>query len=305
MLRVAVVGAGSMGLNHIRVYSELPECSLVAVVDEDKARLNQIERQYQVNTYTNYRDLLPNKVDAVSIVTPTSTHYDIAKDFLRNDISVLLEKPIAKTLEEATGLVEEAENSDAIAMVGHIERFNPVIRETKKILESGILGRVISCSVKRVGPYMARIMDVGVVMDICVHDIDLVQYLFNSPKINNISAYGGSVKHTEEDYAFITMTEDGAGTIFNIEANWLTPYKQRRIIIVGSDGLLEGDLIDKTLKVYKSDRTIVYKVDNTEPLKSEIVSFLGSIVTASQPAIDFSSGREVIRLAHKVLKLMV
>ena len=167
MTRVAVVGVGSMGRNHVRVYSEMPGVELVAVVDCNLQAAQRVEQVYRARAYSDVCEMLEKeRPEAVSVVVPTSEHHAVAKDMLEAGCHVLVEKPIAATVEDAEDLINTAARLDRILMVGHIERFNPAIIELKRRLDAGELGPIFQINARRLGPFPTRISDVGVVMDL-------------------------------------------------------------------------------------------------------------------------------------------
>ena len=173
-------------------------------------------------------------LDAVSVVVPTKLHKQVVLDALDAGMQVLVEKPIADTTENAEMMIEAAKKAGKVLMIGHIERFNPAVIRLKEIINSGILGKIVSISTKRVGPYNPRIRDVGVILDIGVHDIDIISYLYGK-KINSVYAIAGADIHSFEDHASIILRMDHnfAGVV---ETNWLTPHKVRQLTAIGVKG---------------------------------------------------------------------
>ena len=196
-VRVGVIGVGYLGQHHARVYSELPGVELVGVVDINKERAKEVAERYFTSAFFDYQDLF-GKVDAVSIVVPTVIHRDIAGRFIEQGINILIEKPVTTSLEEARELMEMANKKNVVLQVGHIERFNSAVVELSKIVDHPIF---IDCS--RMGPYVNRNTDVGVVLDLMIHDIDTVSYTHldvykrqdiscsSGPRVFRFSSYGG------------------------------------------------------------------------------------------------------------------
>ena len=299
MIKVGVVGVGSMGFNHARIYSEMRNVELVAIFDPNLEASERVARTYNT-TYENEIMSLINyhEIDAVSIVTPTSTHYEIAKKFIENGIHVLIEKPVTKTNEEALELIRLAEENKVITMVGHIERFNPAIMKLKEIVGSNELGKIITCSIKRVGLYPPRINDVGIILDLGIHDIDLMNYLFNFGynKIKNINTMAGKYRHSKEDYAVILL-EYTNGEQGIIQTNWLTPYKKRTLEIIGSEGMVEVDLIEQSLQIITKERKCIIKVAKEEPLKNELDYFIDCIKNKVNPTPSLEEGNNALLIA--------
>ena len=178
MLRVGVIGVGSMGQNHARVFSEMAD--LVGVVDKDRETGKIVAERFNTESFENYEDLLRKGVDAVSIATPTALHYQVSKDAIESGVHVLVEKPMCSTIEEAEKLVGLAESAGLTLAVGHIERHNPVVDFAKKGIRDGRYGDVITISARRVSSLPTRIRDVGVILDLGIHDIDVMRYLLGS-----------------------------------------------------------------------------------------------------------------------------
>ena len=284
MTRVGVIGLGAMGQHHVRLYSQL-DCELVGVADIDFERAKEIGEKYHTDYSSDFRSLL-SKVDAVSIVVPTTMHHDVAMTFLREGIHCLVEKPIAFRLDEADAMIAASEENHANLAVGHIERFNPAVVRLKQIIDQGTLGKLLMVSARRVGPSVPRIRDVGVVVDSATHDIGVIKYLLGEEPASLFSRVG-SLKHTKEDHAMIVM--DFAGTMASIEVNWFTPHKVRTLVATGSQGIAYLDYLAQELKVYTSAEEQAVNITKAEPLKLELEDFLKSVEEGRSPAVD---GRE-------------
>jgi len=179
-LRVAVLGAGVMGKNHARIYHELPEAELVAIVDTHEQAGRALAELYGVHFYPTLNELPANAVDAVSVCTPTSTHHTVGLHCLNMGFHMLMEKPIAATVEQGAELLNRAREKNVIFMVGHSERFNPAVQQAKKIIDAGELGKITNIMARRVGPFPPRINDVDIAVDLAVHDIDIINYLLKT-----------------------------------------------------------------------------------------------------------------------------
>lgn len=292
MLKVGVIGLGAMGQHHARLYSQL-NCDFVGVVDADIKRAQELSQKYGTNCYSDYHRLF-GKVDAVSIAVPTTLHHTIARECLAAGIHCLVEKPIAFTLEEADEMIRIAEENKVHLAVGHIERFNPAVVKLKEIISKGILGKILIISTRRVGPYVPRIRDVGVVVDSATHDIGVIRYLLDrEPK--SIFSRVGSLKHVKEDLAIIVLSFDE--TIANIEVNWFTPQKVRTLVATGSEGIAYLDYISQELKVCTATSQEMIDVPKAEPLKLELVDFLTNIEKENRPAVDGNEGRAILEIA--------
>lgn len=301
MLRVGVIGLGSMGKNHVRVYSELPDVELVGIADTNESLVDHTAEVYHTKPFVDYKKLLKEDLDAVNICVPTSLHKKVAVDAANAGINLLVEKPIADTVENSRKIIEACERNNVQLMVGHIERFNPVISVIKKSLEKS---NIISINISRVGPFPPRIKDVGIVVDLAIHDIDLIRYITNSEfkKIfrltsKNVSKY--------EDTAILSFEMEN-GTLAQITTNWLTPFKMREMDIATREKFIVGRLIEQRVTEYSS-----YKRDGSyisreltvpfgEPLKLELDSFLKSIKNNTAPAITGYDGLKALEVATKV-----
>ncbi|NJE02067.1 UDP-N-acetylglucosamine 3-dehydrogenase [Thermococcus sp. JdF3] len=299
MLRVGVVGVGMMGQHHARVYSELAregKVELVGVADADFERAKEIARRFDTIPYADYRELAKEKLDAVSVAVPTSLHRDVALEFINEGTSVLVEKPIADTIENAKAIITAAEEAGVTLMVGHIERFNPAVLRLKELISGGELGEMVTISAKRVGPMAARIRDVGIIIDLGVHDIDVISYLFSEP-VRTVYARAGNVVHPAgvEDHALITLGfEEGTGIV---ETNWLTPHKTRTLTVVGTAGIAYLDYIDQTLRLYNSDWVKEAKIQRREPLRNELEHFIECVEKREKPIVDGEAGLHALRVA--------
>jgi len=299
MLRVGVVGVGMMGQHHVRVYSELAregKVELIGIADPNFERAKALSMRYGGIPYSDYRELIQKNPDAVSIAVPTSLHKQVAIDFIREGTSVLVEKPIADTIENAEAIIRAAEEEGVTLMVGHIERFNPAVLKLKNLIERRELGKIVTISAKRVGPMAARIRDVGIIIDLGVHDIDVISYLFDEP-VQTVYARAGNVLHPAgvEDHALITLGfEDGTGIV---ETNWLTPHKTRTLNVVGTGGIAYMDYIDQSLRLYNHEWVKEAKIEKREPLRNEIEHFVECVETNKRPIVDGEAGLHALRVA--------
>ena len=299
MIRAAVIGAGAMGANHARVYSELENATLVAVSDINPDA-KKIAEKYDAAFYTDYKEMLDKeKPDAVSICVPTTLHFPIAKDTLSAGIHTLVEKPITETTGHAQQLIELAKSKNLKLMVGHIERFNPVVKEIKDKIKGE---KILSINIHRVGPQPPRVKDVGIIMDLGTHDIDLSSYITNS-KVKKLFC---SAQNTDahEDSAMIILGLEGDIPI-SITTNWLTPYKLREVEVVTEKRLLKADLIGQVIKEYtkstsKENTSYDWNEDTLpyqEPLKLELESFISSVEQDTEPEITGEDGLNVLKIA--------
>jgi UDP-N-acetylglucosamine 3-dehydrogenase len=295
MLKVGVIGAGAMGKNHIRIYSEMPDVELAGISDIDKDLVESLAQQYDTKAYTDYKEMLASGLDAVSIVVPTKMHRQVAIDAIEAGAHILVEKPIADTVENANAIIDKAKENDRLVMVGHIERFNPAVIKLKEIINSGLLGKIVSISTTRVGPYNPRIRDVGVILDIGVHDIDVISYLYGRD-VNQVYAVAGADIHSFEDHATIHMRYDHEFSGL-VEVNWLTPHKVRKLTAVGVEGVAYLDYIDQTVELHDSDWVRKAKVENKEPLRNELEYFIDCINKGKQPSPSGTDGKHALKVS--------
>ncbi len=297
-VRVGVIGVGQMGKHHARVYSEIPHAKLVGVVDVREDVVKNVARMYNTEAYTDYLKLLDAGVDAVSIAVPTSLHKDVAIDVAEYGVDMLIEKPIADNILNAKKILKAAKKSGVKIMVGHIERFNPAVLKLKEVISSGLLGDILSMSGKRVGPYSPRVRDVGVIVDLAVHEIDTMSYLYDDRAISVYAVAGrsGMCSHSFEDYASIVLrfTNSRVGII---ETNWLTSRKIRTLTVVGTRGVATIDYIDKTLTICKNGDVYSVDVEKREPLKNELETFLRYVMYDEEPKPSGEDGLYVLSVA--------
>lgn len=295
MIRVGVIGVGTMGQHHVRIYSEMDGVKLVGISDVDKTRVEKLAFQYGTKPFTDYKELLDEGLGAVSIVVPTMLHKQITIDALDANTNVLVEKPIADTIENAGAVIEAAETANRVLMVGHIERFNPAVAKMKEIIDSGLLGKVVSISTRRVGPYNPRIRDVGVILDIGVHDIDVISYLYDS-RVTEVYSIAGKDIHSHEDHASMILKFKGdcSGVV---ETNWLTPHKTREMTVVGLDGVAYLDYIEQTVSIHDKEWIREAKVEKDEPLKKELEHFIHAVRNDETPLITGEDGKHALEVA--------
>lgn len=298
-INVGVVGVGYLGSLHARVYSQIKNANLVCVCDIDKKQAKKVAKKLRVWYFPDYRTLF-DKVDAVSIAVPTILHHKIARDFLNNNIHVLIEKPITKTLEEAEELVSIAEEKGLKLQVGHIERFNPVVRAVEPLIKNA---RFIECH--RAGPYKKkkRVKDVGVVLDLMIHDIDIILSLVKS-EVESIEAVGISTISPFEDIANVRLNFKN-GTIADITASRVTKEEIRKIKISQRDLYITLDYLHKEAYIVKkTDGKVLkknIKIEKKESLKSELESFVNCIQNDTKPIVSGKEGKLALSVALDIL----
>jgi len=300
-IRVAVIGCGSWGRNHIRVYNELGNASLTAISDINAATAKEFGERYSVDWYTEPEKIFERPdVEAVSICTPTVTHADLAMRAIEAGKHVLVEKPMTNTSDEAKDLIKAAEGYGVHLAVGFVERFNPAVSEALNIISKGEIGEVILAHTRRVSRRPLRIGDVGVIKDLAIHDIDIVNQLFKTDA-RNVFASAGSIAHDFEDYANIIVCFDNNRSAF-IETNWLTPRKVRSLTITGTEGLITVEYITQQIVVENNERLYQPFLNYGEPLLRELDSFVSSILNDESPEVDGEDGLRALRISEAAIQ---
>jgi UDP-N-acetylglucosamine 3-dehydrogenase len=250
-LRAGVIGLGMMGRNHVRVWDEeVAGVELVAVADPDPAAVQRATAGRRARGYDDLdRMLADEQLDVISVVAPTSLHRPVALAALEAGVNVLVEKPIAATREEALEMMSAADRAGRMLTVGHIERFNPAIRELRRRLDANELGRIFQIHATRLGPFPARIRDVGVVVDLAPHDLDIMRFLIGSEPVR-IYAETERRIHTEHEDLFNGMIKFANGVVGVLDINWLTPTKRRTLTVTGERGMYVADYIAQDLVFY-------------------------------------------------------
>ena len=322
-IRTAIVGAGKMGAIHAKVYNQLPESDLVAVVDIDPGKAQRLADQYHCLASTKCADIL-NKVDAVTIATPTVTHLKLAKIFIKNQIAVLIEKPLAVNVREGRKVVALAKKNGSVVAVGHSERCNPVAQAIKRL---DIQPKFIEAN--RISPYPFRSTDVGVVLDVMIHDIDIILSLAAS-KIKRVDAVGVNVIEDKEDICNARIVFEN-GCIANITASRLGLKTERKVRVFSRQAYLSMDYLKKSGIIIKADPNInVLKwikghketgdfdltsvnwpdllhieqldIDDKEPIRLEQEAFLQAVTDrACTPEVSAQEGLAALECAQKIL----
>ena len=275
-VNVGVIGVGAMGYNHARVYYKLEEANLVAVSDV-------------------------SEIEVVSVCVPTTFHHDVVMEAIKHGKHVLVEKPIAFTLKEAEDMIAAAKEAGVILATGHVERFNPAVQKAKELIENDVIGDIVSASAKRVGPFPPRIKDVGVTIDLAIHDLDVMNYLFDEDVIQVYGTMNSILEKCEfEDHAEIMINFKNESTGI-LEVNWLTPYKRRQIEITGTDGIISVDYIEQSIDVYGKFAQDI-DIKHEEPLKEELRSFLNAVVNGTEPEITGEDGLKALKMVIAATK---
>jgi len=297
-IRIAVIGVGSLGIHHARIYSRLKDVELVGICDVNAGRAKKLAKKFKTRFFKDYKELF-GQVDGVSIVTPTSTHSEIGKAFLEEGVHVLIEKPITTNLEEADGLLKKARDKNLILQVGHIERFNAGIRAVKSIANNPLF---IECH--RLSPFKKRALDVGVVLDLMIHDIDIIIDFVNS-KVAKIDALGVKILTDKEDLANVRLQFEN-GTVCNITSSRVANKTMRKIRLFQEDAYISLDYEKQEALVYrKIDKKITRKkisMKKEEPLLLELKSFADCIKENKRPLVSGEEAREALRVALEITK---
>ena len=322
-LRTAIVGAGKMGKIHAKVYSKLDQAELVAVCDNDIDRAEDLADVYDCDAVSDPSELI-GKVDAVTISAPTIAHHEVATMFLKNKIPVLIEKPLASTVAQGKEIVEIARANDTIVAVGHSERCNPVVQAMKRLhIEPMFI------EANRVSPYPFRSMDIGVVLDVMIHDIDIILSLANSP-VKKVDAAGVNVIADEEDVCNARIFFEN-GCIANVTASRLALKTERKVRLFSRQAYLSLDFFKKEGIVIKADKNIdlvkwirehqeaqdfdfttvnwpdllhieQLQIEDAEPLNVEQQSFLNAIIDKDKrPEVTGAEGLAALECAEMIL----
>lgn len=297
-IKVAVIGAGQLGTHHARIYSQLNQVELVGVCDIDKEKAGKVAELYNTKTYTNYKSLF-GYIDAASIVVPTILHYKIAKDFLNAGVNLLVEKPITTILSQAKNLLKLSNKKHLILQVGHVERFNAAVRKISSFRKNP---RFIECH--RLGPFSKRIADVGVVLDLMIHDIDIVLGLIKS-KVKKIEAIGVKVLTDHEDIASARLTFKN-NAVANLTASRLTPEAVRKIRIFEEDAYISLDYINQSAQIYRKAGSSITQeaidIKKEEPLKEELEHFIDCVKNKKRPLVSGKEALEALKIALLITK---
>ncbi len=301
-LKVGVVGVGVMGSNHARVLADIPGVHLVGIADPDRKQRDLVARNLGCGAFIDMKGLLGAGVDAITIAAPTHLHHDLALECIGRGVHVMVEKPIAPTVEEGHAIVAAARRAGVTLMVGHVERFNPAVELVKRAIKNQ---DILSIAITRVGPFPPRMSNVGVVIDLAVHDIDLIRW-FTDSEIVEIQPQLSSAVAEREDIALLQF-RTASGVLAHINTNWLTPFKARTIHIATRDKYLIADLL--TLQVtecfgFQADGSYSMRhlsVGYAEPLRAELVAFIDAIRSHRTPAVTGEEGVASLEIAIRCL----
>ena len=319
MIRAAVIGVGSIGQHHARIYNEMDGVELVAVADLDESRRQRAARRFKVTAYHDHTELLAAEpLDVVSVTVPTADHHAVALCAIAHGVNLLVEKPIANTLAQAEEIIAQAAARGLTLAVGHIERFNPAVVELKRRLDDNELGRIFQIQSRRLSPFPRYVVDVGVVMDLATHELDIMRYLLDSEVSRLYAEVGRNVHEAHEDMLSAVMRFT-SGAVGVLDINWLTPSKIRELRITGERGMFQLDYLHQDLTFYENveapsrwDTLALFRgveegdmlklrVSKTEPLERELRAFVSAAAEHTPPVVSGEDGRRALILARGLL----
>lgn len=303
-IRVGVVGVGYLGKFHAEKYAGMDDVELVGVVDRNPARARSVAEKFNTTAFTNYQDLI-GKVDAVSVVTQTPLHFPISKEFLENDVDVLIEKPVTTTLEEANALIDIADSRGPIIQVGHLERFNPAVIALEEVINQPMF-----IESHRLSIYQERGTDVDVVLDLMIHDIDIILNFVKSD-VKKIDAVGVSVVSSYIDIVNARLTFAN-NCVANVTASRISMKSLRKIRLFQKDAYISVDYANRDITVVKRDNNdstgLIPGMDinqmnftQADPLEAELRSFIRCVSKREVPAVSGRDGRNALKVALSVM----
>jgi UDP-N-acetylglucosamine 3-dehydrogenase len=303
VLRVGVVGVGVMGSNHARVFAEIAGVELVGIADPDPSQRDFVSRALGCKAFADVKALLAAGVDAVTIAAPTHLHQPIALACIRAGAHVLVEKPIASTAEEARDIIVAARRAGLVLMVGHVERFNPAVEAIKDAIRGE---DILSIAITRVGPFPPRMSNVGVVIDLAVHDIDLIRWFTDSDIIEVQPQLSNAVAE-REDIALLQF-RTASGVLAHINTNWLTPFKARNVTVATREKYVSGDLLTRQVTEcfgFQADGSYSMRhlsVGHAEPLRAELLAFVDAVRGGRLPPVTGEDGLASLEVAIACLE---
>src|SRR6266705_2607934 len=303
LLRLGVVGVGVMGSNHARVSAELPGVEFVGVADPDRPQANFVAETLGCAAVGDLDELLDLGIDAATIAAPTHLHHDLAIACIRRGIHVMVEKPIASSAEEGRSIIAAAHRANVILMVGHVERFNPAVAAIKEAIHGE---DILSIAITRVGPFPPRMSNVGVVIDLAVHDIDLIRW-FTDSDIVEVQPQLSSAMAEREDIALLQF-RTASGVLAHITTNWLTPFKARSVTVATRNKYITGDLLTRQVTEcfgFQPDGSYSMRhlsVGYAEPLRAELQAFVSAVVSGKRPAVTGEEGVAGLEIAIRCLQ---
>ena len=302
-LRIGVVGVGVMGSNHARVFAGLPGVQLVAVADPDSKQAEFVANTLGCDAVSTVEELLDLGVDALTIAAPTHLHHSIALTCIARGVHVLVEKPIASTVEQGRDIIAAAREAGVTLMIGHVERFNPAVEAIKEAIRNE---DILSIAITRVGPFPPRMSNVGVVIDLAVHDIDLIRW-FTDSDIVEVQPQMSNAVAEREDIALLQF-RTANGVLAHINTNWLTPFKARSVTVATRGKYVTGDLLTRQVTEcfgFQPDGSYSMRhlsVGHAEPLRAELLAFIHAVRTGASPAVTGEEGVASLAIATQCLE---
>lgn len=297
-VRVGVVGVGHIGKNHARIYAELPSAEFAAIYDTDPVKAEQLGREFNVPVASSLADFA-ERVDAASVATPTSSHWDVGRPLLERGKHLLIEKPIAEDPAHASELAEMASARQLVLQVGHVERFNPVLSALEERLT-----RPRFIEAHRLSPYPNRSTDIGVVLDLMIHDLEIILHLVRS-SVETIDAVGVPVLSRGEDIANARL-RFADGCVANITSSRISPERMRKIRVFQEDAYLSLDYQNQSGEIYRRSATGIEReeveIEREEPLKQQLVSFLECAATGRAPRVSGFQATAALELAVEITR---
>jgi UDP-N-acetylglucosamine 3-dehydrogenase len=321
MTRAAVIGVGAMGHNHARVYQEMPDVELAAVADLVPALAQEAARLRGARAYTDYQAMLEEiQPDLVTVAVPTQAHCQVVLDALEAGGHVLVEKPIAITLEEGRRMIKRAAELDRVLAVGHIERYNPAVIELRRRLDSGELGQIFQIHARRLGPFPQRMHDVGVAVDLAPHDLDIMRYLMGE-KVRRLYAETQQEIHATHEDLFSGLVRFENGVVGVLNVSWLTPTKVREITVTGQRGMFLANLLTQDLYFYENEEAdgsdwnhlsllrgvgegqmVRLRLRKREPLRVELETFVAASRGKAAEIVRGEDGLIALELAQALIQ---
>ncbi len=301
-LRIGVVGVGVMGSNHARVFAGLPGVELVGVADPDRKQAEFVAQTLGCAAVADVEELLDLGVDALTIAAPTHLHHPIALTCIARGVHVMVEKPIASTVEQGRDIIAAAREANVTLMVGHVERFNPAVEAVKDAIRNE---DILSIAITRVGPFPPRMSNVGVVIDLAVHDIDLIRW-FTDSDIVEVQPQLSNAVAEREDIALLQF-RTASGVLAHINTNWLTPFKARSVTVATRGKYVMADLLTRQVTEcfgFQPDGSYSMRhlsVGHAEPLRSELLAFLRAVRTGAAAAVTGEEGVASLEIATRCL----
>ena len=316
-LRIGLAGLGSMGRNHLRVISNHPETRAAAVADPDAAALEAAIGQTEAAGFADALEMIRHAdLDGVVIAAPTTAHMPLALAAIERGIGVLVEKPLAATVDDGLAIVAAARKRKVRVQIGHVERYNPAVLEMGRLLRAGWLSTIYAITSRRAGPFPARIRDVGVTVDLGTHDVDILCWIAGERPVRVYAETAQRLHASHEDLTFGLMHFPSGATGF-LDVDWLTPAKRRNLVAVGEEGMFELDYLTQKLTFTRSNvgqpeliagyattftgDVAEIPIENVEPLRAQLDEFVRVLRTGERPYVDAEDGLWAVAIANALL----